>query len=230
MYLSGVIKTGLIFLSFCLLLLPIQAEEKQELDPFSYDDIASTLFWNELYRGGGWTLYCGYRFSHEKKTEQGKIVGIDHIYPTTWMFSHLGCGNRMQCQANNELFSRMEADLHNLYPVWQAMVTYRYDQSYGLIDGEDWRFDDCDFEWKSKIAEPREKARGNIARAMLYMHTRYGVPIDSEMLNTFKQWNQDDPPSKGEVSRNDRIEKLQGQRNPYIDNPTLAEQVRVVRR
>lgn len=216
-------------LSLFLFSSSLVGDEKQpELDVFNYDDVATSLFWEQLYRGGGWTLYCGYRFSHEKKTESGKHVGVDHIYPTTRMFRYLGCGNRRQCRQKNELFSRMEADMHNLYPVWQEMVTYRYGQRYGLIEGEDWRFSDCDFEWKAQVAEPREKARGNIARAILYMHTRYGAPLDRETLTLLKQWNRDDPPSKQEVSRNDRIEQIQGQRNPYIDSPGLAEQIRLV--
>lgn len=225
---------GNINLSLSLLILSISTSQlvvaEDEADVFNYDAVADSYFWDELYRGGGWTLYCGYQFSHEKKTDTGKAIGIDHIYPTNWMFRHLGCGNRLQCRANNTLYKKMEADLHNLYPVWQAMVTYRYDLHYGIISGEDWRFDDCDFEWKLKVAEPREKARGNIARAMLYMHTRYGVPIENDLMEMFKQWNRKDPPSKQEISRNDRIEKLQGQRNPYIDDPGLAEQIRMVKR
>ncbi|MFT5350905.1 MAG: deoxyribonuclease-1, partial [Gammaproteobacteria bacterium] len=39
----------------------------------------------------------------------------------------------------------------------------------------------------------------------------------------FKVWNKIDPPSKQEKIRNDRIERLQGNRNPYIDKPSLAE-------
>jgi len=218
------LKPCLEFLLYsCLLFACAQAQDAKVPDPFSYDDIASSLFWDKLYRGGGWTLYCGYRFTHERKTDAGKAVDIGHIYPTTAMFRHSGCGNRIQCRADHALFTKMEADLHNLYPLWQDMITHRYDRHYGLLAGEDWRFEDCDFEWQAKTTEPREKARGNIARAMLYMHTRYGLPLARKELLMFKQWNRDDPPSEGELSRNNRIEQIQGQRNPYIDKPTLAE-------
>ncbi len=119
---------------------------------------------------------------------------------------------------------RMEADLHNMYPAWQTVITHRYDFRYGVINGEDWRFDDCDFEWKTGIVEPRQIARGNIARAMLYMHSRYDIPVEKNALVLFKVWNRIDPPSKQEKVRNDIIERLQGKRNPYIDTPSIAEQ------
>lgn len=39
---------------------------------YNYDHIAASVFWNELYTYGGWTLYCGYRFDSDLKTEHGK--------------------------------------------------------------------------------------------------------------------------------------------------------------
>ena len=34
-----------------------------------------------------------------------------------------------------------------------------------------------------------------------------------------KQWAADDPPSLHELHRNRQIEKIQGNRNPFIDHP-----------
>jgi len=119
----------------------------------------------------------------------------------------------------------MEADLHNLYPIWQNLHNFYYDSNYGVIKGEDWRYDGCDFERKSGVAEPRPLARGNIARSIFYMHYKYGVPLEKELLSLFKEWNNQDPPSKHELQRNSKIEKIQGNRNPYIDNPKLAEKI-----
>ena len=99
------------------------------------------------------------------------------------MFDFLGCNSRMQCRdSGNEKFARMEADLHNLYPTWLNLNNVHFVSSYGEIKGEDWRYDGCDFERKNGVAEPRPLARGNIARAIFYMHHEYGVPIENEML------------------------------------------------
>lgn len=203
-----------LFFSVC-----VQAEEVVDADQIAFD-----AFWQKLYPAGGWSLYCGYRFSPGGKTVSGISIGIEHIYPTTWMAKTAGCHNRTKCrESKNPKFMQMEADLHNMYPAAQSLVTYRYDYAYGLINGEDWRLDDCDIEWKTGIVEPRPIARGNIARAMLYMHSRYAIPIDKKSLVMFKVWNRTDSPSKQEQFRNNVIERLQGNRNPYIDTPSLAE-------
>jgi deoxyribonuclease-1 len=55
------------------------------------------------------------------------------------------------------------------------------------------------------------------------MHLRYEIPFDRKSLALFKVWNKIDPPSKQEKMRNNTIEKLQGNRNPFIDKPTLAD-------
>ena len=193
-----------------------------------FDQVSTNTFWGKIYPGGGWSLYCGYKFNIAKKTSEGLLIGIEHIYPTSSMTKHAACKNRMQCrESRNEKFMRMEADLHNMYPVSQSIITYRNNFRFGLINGEEWRFDNCDLEWKSGVIEPRQIARGNIARAMLYMHTRYNIPVDKKNLVLFKVRNKIDPPSKQEMMRNNIIERLQGNRNPYIDQPSLAEKKRL---
>ena len=192
--------------------------------PGSYDDIATDTFWKKLYPGGGWSLYCGFKFNGTRRTASGRTIDIEHIFSSNHMAVHAGCETRMQCrESQNQAFMRMEADLHNMYPVWQAVITHRYDSMFGLVKGEYWRFDDCDIEWKTGIFEPRNIARGNIARAMLYMHAKYGIPVDKNSLALYRVWNRVDPPSKQEEARNDIIERLQGDRNPFIDRPSLAD-------
>lgn len=191
-----------------------------------FDRIVSQIFWSELYPFGGWTLYCGYRFEHDRKIKGAKSVTIEHIYPTSEMIKQLHCGSRMQClDSGNKLYARMEADMHNMYPVWSDLVTYRNGSRFGNIDGEHWRFEDCDIEWQGGVLEPRPVARGNIARAMMYMHERYGLKLEPEMLKLMVQWSSEDPPSNQEVERNRQIEAMQGNRNPFIDDPAWADRL-----
>jgi deoxyribonuclease-1 len=192
----------------------------------NYDEVALNTFWNELYANGGWSLYCGYRFDAAATLTEGRLFVIEQIYPVSWMLKHMNCNSRRQCRLDSKSrFTRMEADMHNLYPVWQETHISRRDTAFGLIEGENWRYDNCDFERYLGVTEPRPLARGNIARSIFYMHTEYGVPIDKEMLAQLKKWNREDPPSKQEVLRNKLIEELQGNRNKFIDNPALAEQI-----
>ena len=201
---------------------PLLADESMN----DYDHIASQVFWNELYPYGGWTLYCGYRFEHDRMTKDSKSVAIEHIYPTVRMIAQLHCGSRMQCrESGNKRFARMEADMHNMYPVWNALVTYRNGFHFGEIPGENWRFNDCDIEWQGGVLEPRPVARGNIARALFYMHKQYGLKLDPAEIKMLLRWNSEDPPSNQEIERNNKIESIQGVRNPYIDKPSLADKL-----
>ncbi len=192
----------------------------------SFDEIAVNTFWNELYANGGWSLYCGFRFDSSVALTEDRLFVIEQIYPSSWMLRYIQCDSRRQCRLNEKSrFTRMEADMHNLYPVWQDVDVARRDSSFGMIEGEDWRYENCDFERNHDITEPRPIARGNIARAIFYMHTQYGVPVAKDMLNELKRWNRLDPPSKQEMLRNNIIEELQGNRNQFIDNPSMAEQI-----
>ena len=61
---------------------------------------------------------------------------------------------------------------------------------------------------------------------MLYMNKEYGAKIappegDPELKDLLTAWHCADPVDEAEKVRNDRIEKIQGNRNPFIDNPGL---------
>jgi endonuclease I len=44
-------------------------------------------------------------------------------------------------------------------------------------------------------------------------------------LAFLKKWNEQDPVDDAEMERNNAIEKLQGNRNPFIDYPELANDI-----
>jgi len=85
---------------------------------------------------------------------------------------------------------------------------------------------------------PGDEWKGDVARMMMYMYLRYGnrtLPInvavgstvsgDSNMVAIFLQWNAEDPVSQVEKQRNTILENLQGNRNPFIDNPAFATRI-----
>ena len=81
---------------------------------------------------------------------------------------------------------------------------------------------------------PGDEWKGDIARMMMYMYTRYGTRClptlngsgatqpDNEMLQVYLQWNVEDPVNEFEDQRNPFLETEYGNRNPFIDNPYLA--------
>ena len=75
-----------------------------------------------------------------------------------------------------------------------------------------------------RVAEPREAARGDVARAMFYMEDQYEqLVLFEKQANILLKWHFQDPPSKEERWRNDKIERIQGNRNSFIDNPELLK-------
>ncbi|WP_235015686.1 endonuclease [Aquimarina sp. AU58] len=85
---------------------------------------------------------------------------------------------------------------------------------------------------------PGDEWKGDVARMMMYMYIRYnnrclpknvGVGAaatgDSNMLQLFLEWNAEDPVSPLELQRNPILENIQGNRNPFIDNPAFATQI-----
>lgn len=81
---------------------------------------------------------------------------------------------------------------------------------------------------------PGDEWKGDVARMMMYMYLRYGnrcLPntvglgnssYSPEMRDIFLEWNAEDPVSQVEKNRNVLLEGIQGNRNPFIDNPAFA--------
>ncbi|WP_109301265.1 endonuclease [Aquimarina sp. AU474] len=85
---------------------------------------------------------------------------------------------------------------------------------------------------------PGDEWKGDVARMMMYMYIRYGnrclpknvgigaaATSDSNMLQLFLEWNAEDPVSQLELQRNPVLESVQGNRNPFIDNPAFATKI-----
>jgi len=85
---------------------------------------------------------------------------------------------------------------------------------------------------------PGDEFKGDVARMMLFMYIRYGsrclpsnVAIgttnssDSNMINLLLDWNVEDPVNAFELNRNEVIASIQGNRNPFIDNPAFATSI-----
>lgn len=184
---------------------------------------ARKLFWRHLYSSGGETLYCGREFG----AGYNAGINIEHVFPMAWVTNALKCGRRKQCRERSVRFNRIEADLHNLYPARTEINDARGAMRYDEISGER-RFDgQCDFEVddQRRAVEPRPAARGEIARAMFYMRDTYGLVIFDRQGAMLKRWHRDDPVSDHERQRNDVIEKIQGTRNKYIDQPGLVDAI-----
>ena len=189
----------------------------------SYLD-ALPVFWDQVYPNGGETLYCGKPFGNRP----GRSINIEHVFPMAWAMRAEGCRSREQCRNFSRRFNRIEADMHNLYPSRKDINKTRSSFPYAMVQGEQRAFGKCDFELdhRKRRVEPRPAARGNIARAMFYMQDTYGLRIYRRQGELLRDWNRDDPPDREERRRNEVIASIQGNRNRFIDDPSLGEKLR----
>lgn len=92
------------------------------------------------------------------------------------------------------------------------------------------------------VCEPNDIYKGDIARTYFYFVTAYQDKVSSFKpyaafsndsypslskwaINLYLKWAKEDPVSEKEIKRNEAIYQLQGNRNPFIDYPDLAQRV-----
>jgi hypothetical protein len=140
------------------------------------------------------------------------------------------------------------SDLHHLFPAREDVNSERgnkpFDDIADTIITKRWYRNDTvqstipssaidEFsESGSAKFEPREKVKGDIARAMFYFYTIYRNQAESVDRNYFQnqrqtlcKWNQQDLPDITETERSHAIAKFQGNDNPFVLDATLAERV-----
>lgn len=90
------------------------------------------------------------------------------------------------------------------------------------------------------VFEPADEYKGDFARVYFYMATCYQkytwkytyMFINTSYLslkpwayNMLLEWSRNDPVSQKEIDRNEAVYKIQGNRNPFVDDPDLVEYI-----
>ena len=174
------------------------------------------VFWRTLYPDGGRGLYCDADFAAHDRS-----YNIEHVYPMAWVSRALRCGDRHACRRNSPVFNEIESDMHNMYPVRKDLNRERAAYPYREIRGERRVEPGCDLEidHRARMVEPPPVSRGNIARAMLYMEGRYDLKLYQRQRRLLLEWHRADPVDEHESWRNRRIKAVQGEPNPWIEQP-----------
>ncbi|QUG40574.1 endonuclease [Psychrobacillus sp. INOP01] len=130
-------------------------------------------------------------------------------------------------------------DVHHLRP-----TDVQVNSSRGNLDFDNGGspINNCDeCKRSSNSFEPPNRVKGDVARILFYMATRYeqGDKVDLELneklgngsapyhgkLSTLLKWHEQDPVDEFERNRNNIIQKWQGNRNPFIDHPEWATSI-----
>ena len=138
-------------------------------------------------------------------------------------------------------------DLHHLNPSDQNANSRKSNYPMAELESVSWD-NGVTFVGKATIDgssinayEPCDEYKGDFARTFMYMFTCYqNLTYEYTWMNyasstypTLKpwavelllKWSKQDPVSEKEVARNNAVYAIQGNRNPYIDYPQLAEYV-----
>ena len=140
----------------------------------------------------------------------------------------------------------LRSDLHHLFPVRDEVNSSRGNLPFGDVpdrQAEAWvTLDQSQSNapasnagrWSERGAgrwEPRDDARGDIARAVFYVYALYapsvaeagGDAFFSTMRADLLRWTRLDPATAAETARSAWIGTQQGTPNPFVLDPTLAE-------
>ncbi|MBI5202429.1 MAG: endonuclease, partial [Elusimicrobia bacterium] len=129
----------------------------------------------------------------------------------------------------------MRSDLHNLMPTFVHPNSLRGHMPFGEVKGQPEYSNRAGAKLGGGVFEPPPAAKGQIARAILYFVARYrddavrqgeyGENFFNDRIEMFLRWNREHPPTPEEKIINDNNARAQGNRNPFIDDYTLADRI-----
>ena len=166
-------------------------------------------------------------------SKEGDMYNREHSFPKSW-FSEA---------------KPMYSDIVHVVPADGYVNGRRSNLPYGETDGDRWKSHGsfskvgaCSLPgYSGTVFEPNDEYKGDFARIYFYMATCYEDKISSwssDMLShnsypAYKQWVIDmllrwaknDPVSKKEIDRNNAVQGVQGNRNPFVDYPGLEQYI-----
>lgn len=186
---------------------------------------------------------CGYEA--QKDPRRAARLEWEHVVPaeafgqsfSEWregapQCRHKKSGRRFKgrkCAETNAEFSRMEADLYNLWPIIGELNGLRSNYSMAEISGPSRTFGGCKAKIQNRKFEPEDQDKGLVARVYLYMESAYpghGI-ISNKNRKLFEAWDKLHPPSEWECKRATVIARKQGNENPVLKSRCEPEKARI---
>ena len=185
---------------------------------------------------------CRYRTSDNGSSAShvGEGYNREHSFPRSWF--------------NGEV-APMNTDVFHIYPTDIRVNSQRGNDPYGVCaNGTRLTYGNyvakgksgpCTYPgYRGDVFEPDDEYKGDLARTFFYMVTCYKNELPSWAgsaqldyrtnkykafstwtINMLMEWTRMDPVSEKEIKRNEVVYGIQGNRNPFIDHPELAEYI-----
>ena len=177
--------------------------------------------------------YCGYN----EGDQEGECYNREHTLPISWWGS-----------SEDE---PMYTDLHHIVPTDAYANAQRSAWIYDEVKSATWTNNlgsklGSSKNWSNETAfEPVDEYKGDIARIYFYMLTCYmdkdfteagkgyryftysngECDFQSKALSLMLKWHRNDPVSEREVERNKKVRDLQGNVNPFVEEPDFVEYI-----
>ena len=174
--------------------------------------------------------------------EEGICYNREHSWPRSWYGP-----------AGNEIYP-MHSDLFHVYPTDAFVNQMRSNYPFGVVVNPDWVSENGSKLGLNSIPgynglafEPIDEYKGDFARTYFYMVTRYedlveswqsespmvAAILDGTTYPAFQEWyidlliswHEQDPVSEKEITRNNAVYNIQGNRNPFIDRPEFVNYI-----
>jgi len=162
----------------------------------------------------------------------------EHACPQSWW------GSGAQCSAYSDLFNVMPSEVSansakSNFPIGLVRSANYSNQRMKVGPSARSNYD-------GSVFEPCDEFKGDFARLYFYVATCYAdaawgskesvaktvafkqedyPTIQSWALDLLLLWNAQDPVSEWEITRNERVFSEQGNRNPFVDYPQLADYI-----
>ncbi|WP_435274155.1 endonuclease [Psychrobium sp. nBUS_13] len=240
---SCVITSVMATISFQSIAAHSPVSQNKSIESFSK---AKKLLLKNVYHDHRTTLYCGASFSLKKAIDsyngysgtkykkRAKRIEWEHVVPaqnfgqsfTAWRTGDKQCVNnkgkaykgRRCANKSSKEYRLMQADLYNLFPAIGSVNAYRSNFNFVMLPSEKSDFGACDMRIENKKAQPPKRARGQIARAYLYMEDAYKkFKMSTAQRKLMAAWDKKYPVTPWECERNKRIEKLQKSNNRIMN-------------
>jgi hypothetical protein len=170
-------------------------------------------------------VYCQKHFGrnagvNKDTIPEGTKINCEHTWPQSKFTSAFP--NEMQ-----------KSDLHHLFPTDSKANSIRGNDDFTDVASDTGKLaNDCKISKYGSSAtgrnngfEPPLVQKGNTARAIFYFSVRYKIAIPKNEEDTLRRWNDLDPVDQEEIDQNEMIQQVQGNRNPFIDFPSLVHDI-----
>jgi len=188
-------------------------------------------------------MYSDYRYLPSEHGASASGIGEgynrEHSFPKSWFDDD----------------TPMYTDLFHIYPTDISVNSQRSNYPFGVCENgtriktgnytaKGRRGTSTYSGYSGIVFEPDDEYKGDFARSYFYMVTCYKDQLPSWpgsaqldystnkykafstwSINLLMEWHRLDPVSDKETKRNDAVYSLQGNRNPFIDHPELAEYI-----